>query len=185
LGTRILESIFQGVTPRTAGFATVDYVDMRDSTVLMQVVLMFIGAAPASTGGGIKVTTLVFIYLILLSQVRGEQEVSAFRRRIPGSLIAKTLSVLSLASVVVVAGSIALVASDDLSFQVALFEVTSAFGTVGLSLGPTPDLSPFGKLLVAFVMFVGRLGPITLVVALSERHRTKRYSYPEEEIAIG
>ncbi len=185
LGTRILESIFQGVTPRTAGFATVDYVDMRDSTVLMQVVLMFIGAAPASTGGGIKVTTLVFIYLILLSQVRGEQEVSAFRRRIPGSLIAKTLSVLSLASVVVVAGSIVLVASDDLSFQVALFEVTSAFGTVGLSLGPTPDLSPFGKLLVAFVMFVGRLGPITLVVALSERHRTKRYTYPEEEIAIG
>ena len=185
LGTKVLEAVFQGTTPRTAGFATVDYADLRDSTVLVQIVLMFIGAAPASTGGGIKVTTVAFIFLILLSQVRGEEEVTAFRRRIPRSLIAKTLSVLSLAAVLVVAGSVALVASDDLSLQMALFEVTSALGTVGLSLGPTPDLSPFGKLLLVFLMFVGRLGPITLVVALSQRSRRKRHTYPEEEIAIG
>ena len=185
IGTRLLESLFQGVTPRTAGFATVNYSDMHDSTVLMQIVLMFIGTAPAPTGGGIKVTTLAFIYLILLSQVRGETEVSVFRRRIPPTLVAKTLSVLALASVLVIAGSIALVASEGLPLQVAMFEVTSALGTVGLSLGPTPDLSPFGKLLIIFLMFVGRLGPITLILALSERSHPKRYAYPQEEIAIG
>lgn len=185
LGTKLLESVFQGTTPRTAGFATVDYADLRDSTVLVQIVLMFIGTAPASTGGGIKVTTVAFIFLILLSQLRGEEEVTAFRRRIPRSLIAKTLSVLSLAAVFVTLGSIALVASDGLSLQVALFEVTSALGTVGLSLGPTPDLSPFGKLLLVFLMFVGRLGPITLILALGERSRHRRHTYPEEEIAVG
>lgn len=185
LGTRVLESIFQGVTPRTAGFSTVVYSDMRDSTILLQVVLMFIGAAPASTGGGIKVTTLAFVYLILLSQVRGEEEVTAYRRRIPRSLIAKTLSVLALAATLAILGAILLVASNNLTFEVALFESTSALGTVGLSLGPTPDLTTFGKLLLVFLMFVGRLGPITLVVALSERSHRKRYTYPEEEIAIG
>lgn len=185
ISIRLLESLFQGVTPRTAGFATINYSDMHDSTVLMQIVLMFIGTAPASTGGGIKVTTLAFIYLILLSQVRGETEVSVFRRRIPPTLVAKTLSVLALASVLVIAGSIALVASEGLPLQVAMFEVTSALGTVGLSLGPTPDLSPFGKLLIIFLMFVGRLGPIMLILALSERSHPKRYAYPQEEIAIG
>lgn len=184
-GARILEAIFQGVTPRTAGFATVNYSDMRDSTILMQIVLMFIGSAPASTGGGIKVTTVAFIYLILLSQIRGHEEVSAFRRQIPRSLISRTLVVLTLASALVIAGSIALVASDDLNLQTALFEVTSALGTVGLSLGHTPTLSVFGKLLLIFLMFVGRLGPITLILALSERPRRRRYTYPEEEIAIG
>jgi trk system potassium uptake protein TrkH len=184
IGTRLLESLFQGVTPRTAGFATVNYSDMHDSTVLMQIILMFIGTAPASTGG-IKVTTLAFIYLILLCQVRRETEVSVFRRRIPPTLVAKTLSVLALASVLVIAGSIALVASEGLPLQVAMFEVTSALGTVGLSLGPTPDLSPFGKLLIIFLMFVGRLGPITLILALSQRSRPKGYAYPQEEIAIG
>ena len=108
-----------------------------------------------------------------------------FRRRIPPTLVAKTLSVLALASVLVIAGSIALVASEGLPLQVAMFEVTSALGTVGLSLGPTPDLSPFGKLLIIFLMFVGRLGPITLILALSERSHPKRYAYPQEEIAIG
>ena len=140
----------------------------------------------SSTGGGIKVTTLAFIFLILLAQARGEEEVSAFRRRVPRTIIAKALAVLSLAALLVLFGTIVLITLErELPLIEALFEVTSALGTVGLSLGTTPELGPFGKLLIAFLMFVGRVGPITLILALSERSRPKRHLYPEEGIAVG
>jgi trk system potassium uptake protein len=188
-GTKVLMSLFQGVTPRTAGFSTVTYADLRDPTLAVQIALMFIGTAPVSTGGGIKVTTLALIWLILLTQVRGQEEVSAFGRRIPRSLIAKSLTVLSLSVLLVSGASLALMISDEVPFLPSLFEVTSAFGTVGLSLGPgyglATELSPFGRILLALVMFAGRVGPITLVVALSERRKPRHYSYPEEDIAIG
>jgi trk system potassium uptake protein len=188
-GTRVLMSLFQGVTPRTAGFATVTYSDMRDPTLAVQIALMFIGTAPVSTGGGITVTTLALIFLIFISQIRGQQEVTAFGRRIPRSLIAKSLTVLSLSVLLVSGASLALMISDNVPFLPALFEVTSAFGTVGLSLGPgyglATELSPFGKLLLAAIMFAGRVGPITVVVALSQRSKPRRYTLPEEEIAIG
>lgn len=188
-GTRVLMSLFQGVTPRTAGFATVTYSDMRDPTLAVQIALMFIGTAPVSTGGGIKVTTLALIFLIFISQIRGQDEVTAFERRIPRSLIAKSLTVLSLSVLLVSGASLALMISDEVPFLTALFEVTSAFGTVGLSLGPgyglATELSPFGKLLLAAVMFAGRVGPITVVVALAQRSKPRRYTFPEEEIAIG
>jgi trk system potassium uptake protein len=187
--TRVLMSLFQGVTPRTAGFATVTYSDMRDPTLAVQIALMFIGTAPVSTGGGIKVTTLALIFLIFLSQMRGQQEVTAFERRIPRSLIAKSLTVLSLSVLLVAGASLALMISDEVSFLPAIFEVTSAFGTVGLSLGPgyglATELGPFGKLLLAAVMFAGRVGPITVIVALAQRSKPRRYTLPEEEIAIG
>lgn len=187
--TRVLMSLFQGVTPRTAGFATVTYSEMRDPTLAIQALLMFIGTAPVSTGGGIKVTTLALVFLIFLSQVRGQEEVTAFRRRIPRSLIAKSLTVLSLSFILVGGASLALMISDEVRFLPALFEISSAFGTVGLSLGPgyglATELSPFGKLLLMAVMFAGRVGPITVILALSARSRPHRYTYPEEDIAIG
>jgi trk system potassium uptake protein TrkH len=189
LMTKVLMSLFQGVTPRTAGYATVTYTDLRDPTLAVQVALMFIGTAPVSTGGGIKVTTVALIFLIFLSQIRGHEEVTAFGRRIPRHLIAKSLTVLSLSVLLVSGAALALMISDEVPFLPALFEVTSAFGTVGLSLGPgnglATELSPFGKLLLAAVMFAGRVGPITVVVALSERSSPPRYTLPEEEIAIG
>jgi trk system potassium uptake protein TrkH len=189
LGTKILMSLFQGVTPRTAGFATVTYSDMRDPTLMTQIALMFIGTAPISTGGGIKVTTVALLFLILLAQLRGHDEVTAFGRRIPSSLIAKTLTVMTLSTLLVVGMTLALMISDSVSFLTALFEVTSAFGTVGLSLGPgyglATELSGFGKMLLALVMFAGRVGPITVILALSERNKPRRYTYPEEDIAIG
>ncbi len=124
--------------------------------------------------------------MILLSQVRGQEDVSAFGRRIPRSLIARSLSISALAALLVVSAAVALIISDGIRLLPAIFEVTSAFGTVGLSIGDTTkELGVFGKLLLAFVMFAGRLGPITLFLALNERSRTKRYSYPEEEIAVG
>jgi trk system potassium uptake protein TrkH len=188
-GTKVLMSLFQGVTPRTAGLATVTYSDLRDPTLAVQTALMFIGTAPVSTGGGIKVTTLALIFLIFMSQIRGQEEVTAFERRIPRSLIAKSLTVLSLSVLLVAGAALALMISDEVSFLTAIFEVTSAFGTVGLSLGPgyglATELSPFGKLLLAAIMFAGRVGPITVVVALSQRSKPRGYTLPEEEIAIG
>ncbi|MDP9475324.1 MAG: TrkH family potassium uptake protein [Actinomycetota bacterium] len=189
LGTKVLMSLFQGVSPRTAGFATVTYSEMRDPTLMVQMALMFIGTAPVSTGGGIKVTTVALLFLILLSQVRGHEDISAFGRRIPRSLIAKSVTVMTLSTLLVVGAALALMISAKVSLLTSLFEITSAFGTVGLSLGPgyglATELGPFGKILLALVMFAGRVGPITLAVALSERDKPRRYSYPEEEIAIG
>jgi trk system potassium uptake protein TrkH len=183
--TRLWMSLFQGVTPRTAGFSTVDYAQMRDPTLLLQVALMFIGAAPTSTGGGVRVTTLALLVLVVLAQTRGQEEVSAFERRVPRQLIQKVLVVLSLSALLVLVATLALMVSDSLLLLPAMFEATSAFGTVGLSLNVTPELSTFGKLLVAGVMFLGRIGPITLILALSARQKAKGYVFPHEDIAIG
>jgi trk system potassium uptake protein TrkH len=178
-------SLFQGVTPRTAGFSTVSYPEMREPTLLVQVVLMFIGTAPTSTGGGIKVTTLALVVLIVVAQVRGQDRITLFWRTLPRPLIARALSVLALASLLVLLSTLALMISDGLELLPALFEVTSAFGTVGLTLDLTPTLSTFGKILISVVMFLGRVGPITFIVSLAARQRTPHYKYPEEEIAIG
>jgi len=185
LSTKAAMSLFQGVTPRTAGFQTVSYPEMRESTLLVQVVLMFVGTAPTSTGGGIKVTTLALVALIVVAQVRGQDRITLFWRTLPRPLIARALSVLALASLLVLLSTLALMVSDGLELLPALFEVTSAFGTVGLSLDVTPHLTTFGKILISVVMLLGRVGPITFIVALAVRQRTPRYKYPEEEIAIG
>jgi trk/ktr system potassium uptake protein len=185
IGTRLWMALFQGVTPRTAGFSTVDYARMHDSTLLLQIALMFIGAAPTSTGGGVRVTTLALLFLVVLAQARGQEEVSAFGRRVPRQLIQKALVVLTLSALLVFVAALALIVSDGLSLLSAIFEATSAFGTVGLSLNVTPELSDFGKLLVAGVMFLGRIGPITLILALSARQKARGYVFPQEDIAIG
>jgi trk/ktr system potassium uptake protein len=185
IGTRLWMSLFQGVTPRTAGFSTVDYAQMREPTLFLQIGLMFVGTAPSSTGGGVKVTTLALLVLVLLAQAQGQEEVSAFGRRVPRQLMQKTLVVLSLSALLVIAATLALMVSDSLRLLPAIFEITSAFGTVGLSMNVTPELTTFGKLLVAGVMFLGRVGPITLILALSARQKARGYVYPQEDIAIG
>jgi trk system potassium uptake protein TrkH len=146
---------------------------------------MFIGTAPTSTGGGIKVTTLALLVLVVVAQVRGQEEISAYGRRVPRQIAQKTLAVLSLSALLVVAATVALMVSDRLALLPAIFEITSAFGTVGLTLNVTPELSTFGKLLVAGVMYLGRVGPITLVLALAARQQKRGYAYPQEDIAIG
>ena len=162
-----------------------DYAQMREPTLFLQIALMFVGTAPSSTGGGVKVTTLALLVLVLLAQAQGQEEVSAFGRRVPRQLIQKALAVLSLSALLVVAASLMLMVSDDLGLLPAIFEITSAFGTVGLSLNVTPELSPFGKLLVVVVMFLGRVGPITLILALAARQKVRGYAYPQEDIALG
>ena len=184
-GTRLWMSLFQGVTPRTAGLTTVEYDQMRESTLFVQIGLMFIGAAPASTGGGVRVTTLALLVLVVLTLVWGREEVSAFGRRVPRPLIQKALAVLSASALLVILATLAIMVSDGLRLVPAIFEITSAFGTVGLSMNVSQELSPFAKLVVVGVMFWGRVGTITLILALSARQKATHYVYPKEDIAIG
>lgn len=181
--TKALESLFQGVTPRTAGFSTVGYSDLSEPTLVMQIPLMFVGAAPASTGGGVKVTALALVFLLVVSQARGGGHLTAFGRRVPDHFLRKTLALVSVAALLVVSGALALMISEGWGFLPALFHSTSALGTVGLSVRSSAELGAFGKLLLIFLMFVGRLGPITFLVALSSRSHSD--TYPPGSIAVG
>jgi Trk-type K+ transport system membrane component len=182
---KVLAAWFQGVTPRTAGFNTVDIGGMNEPTLLVITTLMFIGAGPASTGGGIKVTTFAVLAFVLWSEVRGDPETTSFRRRLPDTIIRQALTVALLSVGLVVGATLVLMSTEDLSLTPAVFEVTSAFGTVGLSTGITPSLGLSGDLLIVLVMFAGRVGPVTFVTALALRHRTRGYRYPEERPIIG
>lgn len=186
LHTKVLESIFQGVTPRTAGFSTVGYSDLAAPTQAAQIPLMFVGAAPASTGGGVKVTTLALAFLLVVAQARGHGKVMVFDRRIPDHYVYKTLALVSVAILLVFSGAIVIMISAGWEFLPALFHSTSALGTVGLSIRPSAELGKLGKLLLIFLMFIGRLGPITFLMALSTRHRSQSdTSYPPGNIAVG
>ena len=182
---KILAGWFQGVTPRTAGFNTVDIGGMNEPTLLVITTLMFIGAGPASTAGGIKVTTFAVLGFVLWSEVRGNADMNVFRRRLPSNLIRQALTVALLAIGLVVGATLVLMSVEDLSLTPALFEITSAFGTVGLSTGITGSIGASGHLLLVLVMLAGRVGPVTFVTALALRERIPAYRYPEERPIIG
>jgi trk system potassium uptake protein TrkH len=182
---KLLAGWFQGVTPRTAGFNTVDIGGMNEPTLLVITTLMFIGAGPASTAGGIKVTTFAVLAFVLWSEVRGNPDVNTFGRRLPAALIRQALTVALLSVGLVVGSSLLLMSIEDLSLSPALFEATSAFGTVGLSTGITGSLGPAGQFLLVLVMLTGRVGPVTFVTALALRERNRAYHYPEERPIIG
>lgn len=176
---------FQGVTPRTAGFNTVDYGELRDGTLLVTIVLMFIGASSGSTGGGIKVTTFALLGYAIWAEVRGQREVEAFRRRIPGPAQRQALAVALIGVAAVVTATLALVTASGVELTDGLFEATSAFGTVGLSTGITAELDLTSHLVLTVLMFVGRAGPVTLAAALVLRERAPGYRYPEERPLVG
>ena len=182
---KLLAGFFQGVTPRTAGFNSLDYGEMQPETLLVTEILMFIGAGSASTAGGIKVTTLALLALMVYAEVRGDPTVNAFGRRIPGVAQRQAFSIAVIALVAVVTGTLLLMATGPQSFGDTLFEAVSAFGTVGLSTGITADLSGAGKVALISLMFLGRTGPYTLFIALVLRERRRRYEYPEERPIIG
>lgn len=182
---KVLAGWFQGVTPRTAGFNTVDVGGMNEPTLLIITTLMFIGAGPASTGGGIKVTTFAVLGFVLWSEVRGNTDMNVFRRRLPSNLIRQALTVALLAIGLVVGATLVLMSVEDLSLTPSLFEITSAFGTVGLSTGITGSIGVSGHLLLVLVMLAGRVGPVTFVTALVLRERISAFRYPEERPIIG
>lgn len=185
IGERLLASWFQGTTPRTAGFSTLDIGELNEPTMLFVSTLMFIGAGPASTSGGIKVTTFAVLGFVIWSEVRGRTDVNVFRRRLPRRVIRTAITVALLSVGLVIGTALALIAMTDLTLSPALFEATSAFGTVGLSTGITSDLPRVAHILLVLVMLAGRIGPMTFVAALAMRNRDLPYSYPEERPIIG
>jgi trk/ktr system potassium uptake protein len=182
---KLLAAFFQGVTPRTAGFNSLDYSQVEPETLLVTDMLMFVGAGSASTGGGIKVTTFALIFLMVWAEVRGDPHVNAFGRRVPPFAQRQALTVAVIAINAVVLATLGLMATTGFSLQQTLFEALSAFGTVGLSTGITPELDGAGQLIVIALMFLGRTGPYTLFVALALRERERLYRYPEERPLIG
>lgn len=184
-GGKILGSFFQSVTPRTAGANTLDIGGMRQATQFFIVILMFIGASPGSTGGGIKTTTFTMMIGAVIAMMRGRDDIVMFRYRLTQERIFKALTITLLALLLVISVSMILSTTEDSTFLSILFETTSAFGTVGLSMGLTPHLSLFGKLLICLTMFAGRLGPLTLAYALGPKKGKELYRHPEGKMIIG
>lgn len=176
---------FTAVTPRTAGFNVVETGALTNETLFIVMVLMFIGAGSAGTSGGIKVSTFVVIGLVILTELRGQGDVNAFGRRIPYSQQRQAITVAALSLGVVVVVTLILLSDAGFPFIHSVFESTSAFGTVGLSMGITPDLPPLSQIGVMATMLIGRVGPATLGSALVLRRRMAPFRYPEEGPIIG
>ncbi len=176
---------FHAVQPRTAGFNAWDYGAVTDETLLGTILLMFVGGGSAGTAGGLKVTTFIVLFFVIVAEVRGDEDVIAFDRRIDHRVVRQATTVALLGVAAVVGGTILLTELTDLPFRDVLFETTSAFATVGLSTGITPRVGDPAQLVLVALMFVGRLGPITLVSALALRERNRRYRYPEGAPLIG
>jgi len=185
IGGKILASFFQSVAPRTAGHNTLDIGAMRQASQFFIVLLMFIGASPGSTGGGIKTTTFTILVGAIVTLLRGKEEIVMFRFRLAKDRILKAITLSMFALILVILVSMLLSTTEDARFLQILFEVTSAFGTAGLTMGLTPDLTTFGKIMLSLTMFAGRLGPITLAYALQPKQEKDLFRYPEGKITIG
>lgn len=186
---KFLSSFFQAVTPRTAGFNTVNIGNLANPTILLLMVLMFIGASPGSCGGGIKTSTFSVLIALFSARLRGRKRVHLFGRALPQETTARSISILVSSVLVIFLFTLALMAvsggGERGLFPQILFEVLSAFGTVGLSMGLTPYLTILGKLLIVTVMFIGRVGPLTVAMAVGESKEGVRYRYPEENVMVG
>lgn len=192
VGEALLASYFQAVTPRTAGFNTLDIGAMQHASLFLLILLMFIGAAPGGTGGGVKISTFSITVAVIWAMVRGNAEPTLLKRRIPPPLVARAFSIclIGFLALNVVAGL--LLVTEGRELLPTLFETTSAFGTVGLSMGeggaPVSLVGHFsgaGKMLVIAMMFMGRIGPLTLAVAIARRRELARVRHPEGKFLIG
>ena len=185
LKDRIYASYFQSVTTRTAGFNTIDTARLSKASVFMSIILMFIGASPGSTGGGIKTTTFAIIVLSVLALISGNRDVNVFRKKIDEDTIKRVMALISISIFILSVLIFILLITEKFSFDQVIFEAFSAFGTVGLSMGITAKLTGIGKLIIIILMYMGRVGPLTLIFALSERNPKINYQYIEEKINIG
>ncbi|MBQ1274517.1 MAG: TrkH family potassium uptake protein [Cellulosilyticum sp.] len=185
---KIYAALFQSVSPRTAGFNTVSLADLTDTSKLYTIVLMFIGGSPAGTAGGIKTVTMGVLVLCAYNTIKGNENIIVFKRRITFDTVSRGLTIIMLAIAVIVAVVGILSLTEDFTFMEILFEAVSAFATVGTTLGITSKLSLIGKIVIIIVMFIGRLGPITMAVALMTRKRDQdkvNIQYPDEKIMVG
>lgn len=184
---KVNASIFQAVTTRTAGYNSIDVNGMTEISKMFSVFLMFVGAAPGSTAGGVKVTTLAIVVVAIVSNIKGNSETIVLKRKVPQDVINKSLAIIGLSMILIFAMTTIIISIEELPFINVLFECTSAFGTVGQSTGITPILHDSSKLLLAFMMFLGRVGPLTFAVALAMREKKTLQNsvYPEGKIVVG
>jgi len=183
---QISHSFFQSITARTAGFNTVDFGLVGTSTLLLMILLMFIGANPGSTGGGIKTTTFALVLLSAYSTIRGKERLEVFKSTIPFDLLNKAVSIFLFSLSLIFLGSFLLSLTDShIALDRLVFEQVSAFCTVGLSTGITSELSQGGQIIIMFSMFIGRIGTLTLAFALSNRKESNDYKYPKTNVMVG
>lgn len=182
---RILNGFAMSAYTRTAGFNSIDTAAMDPATWLGMDLLMLIGGGPAGTAGGIKVTTFAVLFFLMLGELRGAGAVTVFGKRLSRAVHRQAITVIVMAVGLVTASTIAIMLMTDLSLDEILFEVVSAFATVGLSTGITAELPVEAQLIIVALMFIGRLGPITVATGLALRHRTLLYDLPKERPIIG
>jgi trk system potassium uptake protein TrkH len=187
ISTKIISTFFQAVTPRTAGFNSLPIGKLRNSTLLFMIIMMFIGASPSSTGGGIKTTTFGTILATVWSMIKGKKETEVFERRLSNDVVLKAVTVSTISMSLVVLTTLLLNITDqNMPFITLFFEATSAFGTVGLSTGITPLLSDLGRVLLIFTMFSGRVGLFTIIMAVTRSlQQTESVRFVEEKVIIG
>ena len=195
LKAKILVSLFQSVTPRTCGYNTVDYGQLTDATLVFTVFLMFIGASPASTGGGVKTTTFTVLLALIAARFRDQEDINLMGRRISHDIVSRAVSIAAFSAVLVLVSTLFLLlfevgqmphAETKGKFLEYLFEATSAFGTVGLSTGITSSIKDPGRIILILLMYIGRVGPLTLAIELAGASKKNAYRYPEEgHILIG
>ncbi|MEH6941357.1 potassium transporter TrkG, partial [Bacillus sp. JJ722] len=178
-------AFFQSVSTRSGGLATMDVSQFSEPTLLVLSALMFIGASPSSVGGGIRTTTLALNVLFLYHFARGNKRIKVFKREISEIDIRKSLVVSLTGTFICLSAVFALTISEPFTLTEILFEVCSAFGTTGLSMGITPDLSTFGKFVLIALMFIGRVGIVTFIFMIGGKEQQVKYRYPEERIIIG
>jgi trk system potassium uptake protein TrkH len=189
--TKPMAAFFQSASVRTAGFSTIDFSDAHPATVFLSIAIMMVGGAAGSTTGGVKLATIAVLAIAVLSTVRGQADPQAFGRRVSNQVVFRAMAVTALFMFAHFILTLALAVSEDViaghefGFIALMLEGMSAVATAGLSTGITPDISNPGKLLLCIGMFVGRLGPLTVVYALQRRQQPTRYRFPEASIRIG
>ena len=185
IGTQYLSSFFQSVTLRTAGFNTLDISKLQINTILIMLIFMFIGGASGSTAGGIKINTIGVIMSYLRKILKNQNNLIIMKHHIRKRTVNKAFLLVFLGLSVIFTGTLILSVTENFALEKILFEVVSAFGTVGLSMGITFYLSLIGKMVIIVIMFVGRIGPLTLILALSYKEKVTEIKYPEGNILIG
>lgn len=185
--SKVMAAMFQSVTARTAGFNTIDLTGISTPSVLVTIILMFIGGSSGSTAGGIKTTTFGVIMFSAISAIKGRNDTEIFKKRLPHALVIRAFVITFFSVSLIMAATAILTISNDITLTEALFEATSAFGTVGLTLGITPRLSIIGKIAIIVTMFLGRVGILTTVLAIENKpsKSSQEYRYPKDSITVG
>ncbi len=182
---RLFVSYFQSVTTRTAGFNTMDTANLSKGSSFVSGILMFIGASPGSTGGGIKTTALVVVFIAVVAMFRGHKDVNIFKRKVSENIIKKVMALVAASIAFLTLMTFLLLLFEPFTFEKIIFEAISAFGTVGLSMGITSRLSDAGQIIIVLLMYIGRVGPLTLMFAISQTKDRSYFTFTEEKISIG